>query len=120
MAGSAIVTNLDLQTSMKMVGSVAKDMGYSVSRVEDDELRLKQGNLAASIFLGAFIAYCDFKVIFQPKIHICGDIEMNRYNPWWTGLIGVGRVKNMFKKLVDAVEDEIEHAGGQILNSENF
>jgi hypothetical protein len=120
MAGSSIVTDMDRETAVRLVGTVARDEGFSVERVEDDELKVGQGNLIASIFLGAFIAYCDFKVVFHPEPGNRVEIEMNRNNPWWTGIIGIGRVKNIFKKLVDAIEEEIEAAGGRIINSEDF
>jgi len=120
MAGSSIVTDLEYNTAIKLVGSVARDEGFAVERVEDDELQLRKGNLALSIFLGAFIAYCNFKIIFHPEKGNRVEIEMNRNSPWWTGIIGIGRVKSIFKKLVNAIEDEIEDAGARILSSENF
>jgi len=120
MAGSVIVTDIEFKKTMKLVRFVAKEEGFAVKRVDDDELTIRKGNLVASIFLGAFIAYCEFNASFRVDRRGGVEIELERNSPWWTGFIGVGRVKSAFKKLIDAIEDEIEHAGGRILSSEDF
>jgi hypothetical protein len=40
--------------------------------------------------------------------------------PWWTGLIGVNRVKNQAKTLADAIEEAIRDAGGEVLKRAEF
>lgn len=120
MAGSVIVTDMEVNKAMKLVRFVAKEEGYAVRRIEEDELTIRKGDLASSIFLGAFVAYCFFNARFDFDRQGGVEIELERNNPWWTGFIGVGRVKSAFKKLIDAIEDEIEHAGHRILRSEDF
>ncbi len=113
MAGITIVTDLDPKAALKTVKSVAKGLGFAVYRVDDWELQVQKGNLVASIFLGAFIAYCNFQV-FVEETRSRVKIVIERNTPWWTGFIGIGRVKTMAKNLADLVEDDIEDQGGKV------
>ena len=115
MAGITIVTDLDPKDALRTVRSAAKELGFAVYRIDDWELQVQKGNLFASIFLGAFIAYCNFQVfIEETRNRVRIVIERNR--PWWTGLIGVSRVKTAAKNLADLVEDDIEDQGGKIID----
>ena len=53
MAGSTIITNLEVEKAIEVVRRAAEDEGFSVVRVGDDELRLQKSNLALSILLGS-------------------------------------------------------------------
>jgi hypothetical protein len=120
MPGFKIITDMDPELAIKAVSRVAKRLGFSVYRVEDWELVVQRGNLALSILLGAFIAYCYFPVRFEEDRRGNLRIVMERNTPWWTGFIGISRVKSWAKSLADGVEDEIEARGARILNSEEF
>lgn len=113
MAGITIVTDLDPKDALRTVRSAAKELGFKVYRVDDWELQIQKGNLFASIFLGAFIAYCNFQVFIEESRNKL-KIVIERNTPWWTGLIGVSRVKGQAKSLADMVEDDIEDGGGKI------
>jgi hypothetical protein len=108
-----IATDLDPKLALKTVKNVAEDLEFHVSRTDDLELLLTKGNLFASIMVGAFIAYCHFSVFIEEK----GErvrIIIQRNTPWWTGLLGVSRVKAQAKKLADRIEDDIEEQGGNL------
>jgi hypothetical protein len=118
MAGTTILTDLDPKDALKIVKGAAKELNFTVTRVDDFELRLERGSLVLSILLGAFIAYCDFRVIVdegRKKVRI--DIERN--NPWWTGWIGVSRVTSLAKQLGDLIEQDIEDADGKVYGRED-
>ena len=84
--------------------SAAVAGGFTVTPVDPWTLKAQKGNMAMSIFLGAFIAYCDFtgRISTAPDGSIQLAIERNK--PWWTGLIGVNRVKNACNSLGDDVQ----------------
>ena len=113
MAGITLKTDLTGENAVKMVMHVAKDLKFAVYRVGDWELRIQKGSLLASIFVGAFVAYCDFRV-FVEEDDGGVDIVIERNRPWWTGAIGVGRVKSWAKTLASHLEDEIKHQGGKV------
>jgi hypothetical protein len=115
MAAITLVTDLEPDEAVDTVRAVARDLGFEVFREDDWELRAQKGSLAASIFLGAFVLYCNFQIYIEEKR---GDIAITivRNSPWWTGLIGISRVKSMFKKLADLIEDDIEDQGGRVFS----
>ena len=48
------------------------------------------------------------------------EIRIERNSPWWTGMIGVNRVKKRAEELADAVERSIERDGGEVLRRGTF
>ena len=116
MAGIALISNLETATALDIASDVARHLGFSVRRVGNGELTVQRGNLAASIFFGAFIAYCDFRVYAEPS----GKITIERNSPWWTGVIGVNRVKNWANSYADELQRAIAGQGGKIINREEF
>jgi hypothetical protein len=85
MPGIMIATDLEAKEALKAVKNVAKDLDFAVARVDDLELSVTKGSLAASIFLGAFIAYCDFRVFIEERRDRV-RIVIERNSPWWTGV----------------------------------
>lgn len=116
MASITIVTDLNVKEALRTVKNIAKDLDFAVSQVDDLELLVTKGNLFVSILAGAFVAYCKFHVFIEEgrdRIRIV----IKRNSPWWTGIIGVNRVKSLAKKLADGIEDEIEEQGGNLYDS---
>src|SRR5262245_33283430 len=112
MAGFSIRTGVDPETAFKTARRTAKDQGFTVRNVGDWEFVAQRGNLIASIFVGAFIAYCDFHVFVEENEKGAVEISIQRNTPWWTGAIGVHRVNNAAKALADAIEESIRDDGG--------
>lgn len=120
MAGTAIITDLGLEKTVDLVVRAAEHKGFAVHDIADDEVRLQKGNLAMSILLGAIIAYCNFTVHFKKLRGDDVEILLERNRPWWTGWIGLIRVKNHAKALVEEILDELEDVGGAIIRHEDF
>jgi len=120
MAGFTVVTDLDAETVLKLVRRVGKELEFTVNRPDEFDLELQKGSLAASIFLGAFIAYCDFRVSLTEKSDGKIKITLERNCPWWTGLIGVNRVKSKAKQLIDEIEEAIQDKGGEVFSRKEF
>lgn len=110
MAGFDFVMQGTADQALEAVKATAKAEQFEVSTDPDGRLSAKKGNFAASIVLGAFIAYCDFKFATQPD---GGNtrLTMIRNNPWWTGLIGISRVKKAATKFADGIQ---QSAGARV------
>lgn len=118
MAGHKLITDLDSELAYKIARKAAKGLDFAVTSLGDGAFAAQKGNLAMSIILGAFIAYCDFKVMVEDD----DDrtlIEIERNAPWWTGFIGVNRVKTRAKELKDDIVRRIEDEGGAILKDKD-
>lgn len=120
MPGHVYITQATPEHLLEVGGNVAGNLGYNIEQEGPWTLRLQKGSLAASIFVGAFVAYCDFKlnVIFP------GDgtahLHLERNTPWWTGVIGVKRVKSRAKELADAYGNEMVRQGVAIIQRNDF
>ena len=121
MAGFKIVTNLKADEAFKLARRAAKDRGFTVQRTEDDlGFSAAKGNLILSIFLGAIIAYCNFQVLVDEFDDGTSDVIIERNKPWWTGWLGLNRVKNAAKQLVETIADYIHENGGEVLSQKEI
>ena len=120
MAGFILRTDLDAERALRTVKDVARNLKFSVNEVDDWELSVQKGNLALSIFIGAFVAYCNFRVSIHGRKDNSVEIEIERNSPWWTGILGVSRVKSRAKELADRIEDAILDQRGEILKRGTF
>jgi hypothetical protein len=120
MPGIRMLTDLNPEAAVKTVSRVARRLSFSVYHTGDWELVAQKGNMLLSVFVGAFVAYCYFRISVYAERGERIEIEIQRNTPWWTGVIGVNRVKNWAKSLADEIEDEIEHQGGRIYGREEF
>ena len=119
MPGHKIWTNLPADKTYRLAKRAAEDLGFSVWSRGDGVFAAGKGNLAVSILVGAFVAYCNF-MIWVDEVGDETEIRLDRNTPWWTGLIGVNRVKNKAKELANAIADEIEDGGGRVLQEKVF
>jgi hypothetical protein len=115
-----MLTDMKAETAVQTVDRVARRLSFSVYRTGDWELVAQKGNLVLSVFVGAFVAYCYFKIFVYADRGERVEIEIQRNSPWWTGLIGVNRVKNWAKTLANAIEEEIEHQGAHLHGRQEF
>jgi hypothetical protein len=116
MAGILIVTQAEPLYLRDTALGVAQSMGYEIAPLDEWSHSAKQGNLAMSIFFGAFVAYCDFKL----RVVFPGDgtshLILERNVPWWTGVIGNNRVKGRAMDLANGIQNAIGQAGFAILD----
>ncbi|MBZ0135836.1 MAG: hypothetical protein K8I27_05645 [Planctomycetes bacterium] len=120
MPGHAYITHGDPNVLRDVAIQVAGGLGYGVEPQGAWRLKVSQGSLAASLFLGAFIAYCDFTVDVVSHADGTYHLLLHRNNPWWTGWIGMNRVKNRAIQLADAYGNELMRAGVPVLQRNDF
>lgn len=119
MAGHKIVTNLDATAAFQLARKVARDLDFRITRRDDLSFSAEKGNLGLSIFVGAFVAYCNFQITVEERRDESA-IFIERNSPWWTGVIGVSRVKSRVKDLAAAIADAIEDEGGKVLDEKEI
>jgi len=107
MAGMRITTTLPADEAKRAVMDAAKDLGFSYTQVDTVAWQATKGNFAMSIFVGAFIAYCNFRITTTPSAQGT-EVFIQRNKPWWTGLIGVSRVAKQAKLLAERTRDYIQ------------
>lgn len=116
MPGTQYITNMPSQQLKDLAIHVAGGMEFGVQDIAPWSLAVTKGSLAASIFVGAFVAYCDFKVHIAVLPDGNSQLVLERNSPWWTGFIGVGRVKTKALELADAYGDAILSQGFAVLH----
>jgi hypothetical protein len=120
MPGFSLVTNMDPAEAAAVVRKAGKRLDFEVDDVEVGEMEMRKGSLTASIFLGAFIAYCNFRVIVSRNRRNDTVITIERNSQWWTGIIGVNRVKSRAQELADEIEDSLRDQRADILHRDTF
>lgn len=120
MAGHAYVTTTNPETLEQAAINVAGSMGFGVKPVGPGALAVTKGSLVASIFVGAFVAYCEFRVNVSVAPDGTSHLVLERNSPWWTGVIGVSRVKKRARELADAIGNELIRLGVQIVARNDF
>ena len=120
MAGHQFSVNLPVKTVAKVTKEVAGESQFRVDETDLFNFHLLKGNFAVSLLAGAFIAYCDFAVELEDDEEGGTMFTLHRNTPWWTGLIGVSRVKTAAKKLADEIAEELEDSGGIVIHQEDF
>ncbi len=113
MNGSILETNAPADAVKTAVETRALKAGYKVNSGKGLTLQVGKGNLVASIFVGAFIAYCNFVATISESAGTT-RLHIVRNTPWWTGLIGVKRVKTRCHELGGQVAEELESQGFNI------
>ena len=107
MAGYDFVILGTSEEALQAVRDAAQAEQFEITGEPDGGLAARKGNFALSILLGAFIAYCEFKFAAQPAGAGAVRLSMKRNSPWWTGLIGVSRVKKAALRFADLVEQSL-------------
>ena len=119
MAGIKLVTDMDAKLLFKIAFREAQDKGFAVEKIGDRRFTARKSSMAVSILLGAFVAYCDFVVAVEDYDHET-ELVLERNSPWWTGVIGVHRVKSWATDLVKTIGDSIEDAGNRVIREKEF
>lgn len=120
MPGHAYITAGDPHELKDVAIHVAGGLGYGVEDTGPWSLSVTHGNFVVSLLVGAFIAYCDFKVHVVSPGDGTHHLVLERNNPWWTGVIGIGRVKKRARELADAYGNELIARGVQIHQRNDF
>ena len=116
-----VTTDMDRDDALKLAKHVARDLEFEVESLGKRTFRAQQGSLALSIIVGAFVAYCDFEIeIVESRREGNIDIIINRNSPWWTGFIGIGRVKGRARELAEEIGDSIDRKGYRVRREREF
>ena len=110
MAGFDFVIHGTADLAFAAVRAAAQAEHYEVSEDEDGGLRARKGNFASSLVLGAFFPVYELEFEVQaegPNVRL----TMTRNHPWWTGMIGISRVKKAAVRFADAIQHS---AGAQV------
>jgi hypothetical protein len=110
--GNHLVTNAPAQHVLGLTQHMAQQLGFKLRPTSPWSYGAQKGSLAVSILFGAFIAYCNFNVYVNQMPDGNTGVSIIRNKPWWTGVIGVKRVKNR--------ADELGNAIGGALTQQSF
>jgi hypothetical protein len=111
MAGILLVTGAPPEYLRDAALSASRELGFEVSSHDEWSHGASKGSLALSILFGAFVAYCDFKLYVLCPGDGTSHLVIERNNPWWTGVIGINRVKGRAVELANAVQQVMGQAG---------
>jgi hypothetical protein len=115
MACIRFLTTAPPETILDVAYRQAKKLGFDVAETDNLRLVARRGSIALSVLLGAFVAYCDFRLEVG-EFKGDNELSLSWTVPWWTGLIGVGRTKGEAKKLLDAIGDVLEEKGFEVFD----
>ncbi|MFO0966191.1 MAG: hypothetical protein U0793_11490 [Gemmataceae bacterium] len=121
MAGQKfLVTQLDPRRIRKIALDTAEDEGFEIEDLDRWSFKLTRGSKGASIVVGALAEYCEFEMVVQKYDEETTEVVIERNTPWWTGLIGVARVKSAVNALANRMKDRMEDCGGRIPREAEF
>jgi len=116
MPGLKFTTKLDAESLYKIAFRRAQDLGFTVRSIDDRAFSAISGSAAMTV-VGK--AYCDFRIDVE-EYDDGNELVLERNAPWWTGVIGISRVKSIAKDLFKCIKDEIELRGGKIEREKEF
>ena len=120
MPGHTIETDLEAKRLFKLARREAEELGFATDATGDFAFNARMGNLFLSILLGAMIAYCDFDVEIEEDDDGTVELSVKRNSPWWTGWLGMNRVKSRAKELAKNIASAIEDDNGEVLHESTF
>src|SRR5580700_2886287 len=117
MLGITITTNLESARAIDLARQAAAQLAFSIHPVTDKEFLARKSSLGSSLLLGPFVAYCRFRISVIEFEDAQVDVVLQRNFPWWSGFIGVGKVRAWALRLARSIEAQIEQNGGQVLQT---
>jgi hypothetical protein len=113
----AISVNVDLSVddTFKIAGQAARALNYSVLFVGDNELSVKKGSVLGNLVVGAVVPVCDFRVSVRPALDKSVEVAIQVNRPWWSGMLGLKRVRAKADELADAIASAVRERGGKVL-----
>ncbi len=106
--GNHLVTNAPAPHVLGLAQHMSQQLGFRLRPTSPWSFGAQKGNLAVSILLGAFIAYCNFNVYINQNPDGNTGLSIIRNSPWWTGVIGVRRVKRRADELGNAISQALQ------------
>lgn len=115
MPGHSYVTTAAPELLERIALATAAEMEFTIEAEAPGRHIARKGSFVASLLVGAFVAYCDFRLVIALAPDSTSHLIIERNTPWWTGFLGVNRVKNRARELADACGNALVQAGVQIL-----
>lgn len=115
MPGHTYVTHAAPELLERIALATAAQMNFAIEPESPGRYAVRKGSLWASLVVGAFVAYCDFRLVIAVAPDSTSHLILERNTPWWTGFIGVNRVKSRARELADACGNALVQAGVHIL-----
>jgi hypothetical protein len=111
MSGMNVLSSRPISEVMVIARETATDLGFQITDDSACAFRAGKSNLPLSILVGAFVAYCDFRVTCTANPG-GSKVFIERNKPWWTGIIGLSRVAKQAKLLAEAIRDAAQDLDG--------
>jgi hypothetical protein len=119
MPGLKFTTNLDPDSLYKIAFRHAQDLGYTVRDLGGRAFSATAGNAALNVLSGALHVHCDFRVAIH-QYDDGNELVLERNAPWWTGMIGVSRVKSKAAELIGKIKEEVHLRGCSLMREKEF
>ncbi|MFO0937926.1 MAG: hypothetical protein U0798_15600 [Gemmataceae bacterium] len=114
MPRTELYTDASHEEALDAVAEACKPAGFHIVSEGKRKLTVQKGSLATSIFLGAFVVYCNCQVtVERDGDELCIDFEWG--TTWWQGIFGPMRTKTAMNQLIDHVCDILEDEGREIM-----
>jgi hypothetical protein len=120
MAGFALSTNAPPLHVRDTAVNCAASMGFAVVPETDWAFRASKGSTLAGALLGAFIPVCRFRLSVTSSPDGMTHLQVERNSPWWTGAVGIRRVKNRARDLTTAIGSALSSQGAMVQPPREF
>lgn len=111
MAGFALSTNAQPLHVRDTAVNCASGMGFAIIPETDWTFRASKGNMVVAVLAGAFVPVCRFRLAITSSPDGMTHLQVERNSPWWTGAIGIRRVKNRARDLTTAIGSALSSQG---------
>ncbi len=121
MTGTLLITNATPDVLRAVVESAAKSLKLQLTQISDQTVKARRGHWLASFWLGYWVVYGDFNLTFVSPGNGMSHLLFEFHRPWWTpwwSSSGLGRMKSLFGRLIDTVENSLKSASLKVARSE--
>jgi hypothetical protein len=119
MAGFILTADLSQDQALSAAARAAHAQGFDVQHTTECEFVARRSSLPASIVMGPFVTYCNFRVSVLE--HPQGvQVVVQRNFPWWAGLSGVRGARTWAEKLANAIDAALVESGARILDRQEY
>lgn len=114
--GNVLITNAPAHAALATVQGASQALGFRLSQTSQWSFQAQKGSFVGGLLLGAFFAYCNFAVTVAQVPDGTTAVSIVRNRPWWTGAIGIMRVKKRADLLGNAVGQGLVQQQFAVLN----
>lgn len=115
-----LVTDMDPRRIRDIVLDVAEREGFDIDPLDRWCFKLTRGSKGASILVGALADYCELQVTVQKYDDVTSEVLLEAGSAWWTGVIGMVRVRDAARSLANRMKDRLEDRGAYVPREADF